>query len=376
MRRIIFLFVCLGVWTAGAAARTASGDVNGDGRVDAGDIRLIDAYLEGSLLLQDEQIKAADADGDGKITATDRERLDRRLSGLAVTPAPGGRSASAAQNQRTAAPDTSGASIDLKSADSGVVVDKTTGRPLAGVEVSLPDEGVTVRTDSQGRFRLPGTSSGKILSARAENYVPASVTTRGQRGFQLQLERLNPRVQVLDDELVHLGDNNYDRRSAGAGQFQAPAAGTRYTRTFGLGRSPNQDLQLRIGSLIGIDTEEAIAAGQSNLPAAGRREQRAGGVKVRLNGRLIGELLLNGDDIAIALPRQLLRPGANEIALEAALINRSGVVIEPDSFLGKMRGLGLGDMALSPDSLDYDDIEFTHLVIVDPSGKALERREP
>ncbi|BAC88000.1 dockerin type I domain-containing protein [Gloeobacter violaceus] len=363
MRRIVFLFVCLGVWTAGAAARAASGDVNGDGRVDAGDIRLIDEYLGGTRLLQDEQIKAADADGDGQITATDREMLDRRVSGLAAGSAAPGRSASRGQ-------------VDLTSADGGVVVDKATGRPLAGVEVSLPDEKITVRTDAQGRFRLPGTASGKILSARAENYVPSSVTTRGQRGFQLQLERLNPRVQVLDDELVHLGDNNYDRRSAGARQFQAPAAGTRYTRTFALGRLPGQDLQLRIGSLIGIDTEESIAAGQSNLPAAGRREQRAGGVKVRLNGRIIGELLLGGDDIAIALPRQLLRPGANEIALEAALINRSGVVIEPDSFLGKMRGLGLGDMALSPDSLDYDDIEFTHLVIVDPSGKALERREP
>ncbi|UFP92738.1 dockerin type I domain-containing protein [Gloeobacter morelensis] len=355
---------------AAAPAWAEGGDVNGDGRVDAGDIRLIDAYLEGSLLLQDEQIKAADADGDGKITATDREMLDRRLSGLAVTPAPAGRTASAAQNQRTAAPDTTGASIDLKSADSGVVVDKTTGRPLAGVEVSLPDEGVTVRTDSQGRFQLPKSSAGKILTAKASNYAPTAMASRGGGGFQLKLERLSPRLQVVDDGLVHLGDNSFGPGSANYAEFRQPAQGRSYTKTFALDRLPQRDMILRIGSLIGLDTPESVAAGQSQLPLYGTSSD---GLRVYLNGSLIKQIFINGDNIPVTIPRWLLVRGNNELRLETHPVggNRGGAVMSSRGFGGMLGGLfGFGGgMRFPIDSTpDYDDIEFAHLVLEDPSS--------
>ncbi|AGY57640.1 dockerin type I domain-containing protein [Gloeobacter kilaueensis] len=338
-----------------------SGDVNGDGRIDERDIQLIDAYLNGTQLLQDAQIVAADADRDGKITATDRDLLQRRILGLQARSGP--------KNSQ----------VDLTSADAGVVVDKATGAPLAGVEVALPDEGISVRTDSQGRFRLPGSTSGKqILTARATNYAPSSVTTQNRRGFQLELERLNPRLAVLDDDLHHLGDDNYDRRSSGAREFRLPAEGTRYVKSFVLARLPQSDLQLRIGSIIGIDTEDAIAAGQSNLPPSSRRQAGSGGVRVSLNGQMLRELVLNGDNLTVTLPRTLLRPGTNQIALEAARLDRGAVVFNPspDSLFGKLSSAELQDLGLGSGALDYDDIEFTHLVIVDPAGGALPESEP
>ncbi len=357
MHRVI-AFAIVGLLLSALPVLAESGDVNEDGRIDKDDVRLIDNYLNGSLLLQDSQIAAADADRDGKITSTDRDLLQRRLGGLAVgTP----RSAAASQSQ-----------IDLRSADSGVVVDKATGKPLAGVEVSLPDEGVTVRTDSEGRFKLPGTTPGKILSAKASNYAPSSVTTQSGRGFELQLERLSPRLQVLDDNLYHLGDNNYDRRSANAGQFQMPASGTSYSRGFMLARAPQNDLILRIGSVIGIDTNQSIAVGQSNLPPSRERQANAG-VQILLNGRPIRQLVLNGDNITTPLPLQLLRPGFNEITIKAALINRNPNIYDPLGLLGQFSSLA--DFVPGA-ALDYDDIEFTHLVVLDPSGVVLPAREP
>jgi len=343
---VLSLFAGVGLGSASLLA-AESGDVNGDGRVDAQDVRVIDAYLAGDIVLQDAQIAAADADRDGRITARDRDLLRNRLSGISVER--GGERAA----------------VDLQSADGGVVVDKATGRPLAGVEVSLPDEGVTVRTDSQGRFRLPGAaSSGKILTARTTNYVPSSVTTRGQRGFQLELERASPRVQVLDDGAYHLGDNNYDRASANAGQFRLPARDVRYERGFELSRQPRTDLVLRIGSLLGVDTYQSVAAGQSRLPVSGQRQLNEG-LRVFLNGYLVAQVMVNGDNVAVVLPRWMLRPGVNVLRLETALAaGRSAGVFDPGNLLGQMNSFGLSPGQFA--NQDYDDIEFAHLFIEEP----------
>ena len=352
----VIAFAIVGLLLSVLPVLAESGDVNADGRIDKDDVRLIDDYLNGSLLLQDSQIAAADADRDGKITTTDRDLLQRRLGGLAVG-AP--RSAAATQSQ-----------IDLRSADSGVVVDKATGRPLAGVEVSLPDEGVTVRTDSEGRFKLPGATPGKILSAKANNYAPSSLTTRGGGGFQLKLERLSPRLQVLDDGIHHLGDDKYGRGSANYADFRLPTQGTRHIQPFTLTTSPRQDMTLRIGSIIGIDTPESAAAGQSQVPFFGVRQD---GVRIYLNGSLIKQIYVNGDDIRVTLPRWLMRSGRNELRLETHAFNQGAGAAFSSGGLGgifDLFGVGGGRRFGVPagDFADYDDIEFAHLVIEEKAG--------
>ncbi|MBC8123939.1 MAG: carboxypeptidase-like regulatory domain-containing protein [Gemmatimonadaceae bacterium] len=360
-RGLLLVSSCLGLGGVLAVPVLAGGggDVNGDGRTDKADIGLVNEYLSGTLLLQDNQIAAADADGDGKITGTDRELLERRVGGIALKNPP-----------------KSGGKVNLQSADSGVVVDQATGQPLAGVEVAIPDEGIVVKTDSEGRFRLPNTEPGKILTAKASNYAPSSVTMQKGGGFQLQLQQLSPRLQVLDDNLYHLGDNNYDQFSANAGQFQLPAQGRDYRRTFTLSKYPSRDLTLRIGSIIGIDTPQSVAAGQSKLPISNTFQDS--GLKVFLNNQLIKQLFVNGDNIAVVLPRWLLQRGNNDLRIETASSTGSGRSMIS---LGGSRGFGLGGfgmggfgfgvgrgMGSSDGRVDYDDIEFAHIVIEDPSN--------
>lgn len=329
-----------------APALAASGDVNNDGRVDSQDVQIIEDYLNGDTALEDNQIRAADADNDGRITARDKDLLQRRLGNLAVKSSP-----------RSNARDSQ---VDLNSANSGVVVDKETGKPLAGVEVSLPDEGITVRTDAQGRFQLPRVSAGKILTAKASQYAPAAVTNQQGKNYELQLEKLSPRLQVIDDELHHLGDGNYSPSSANASDFRLRNQGYRYERTFALNKLPEGDMFLRIGSLIGLDADPS---GQKD------------GLKIILNGQLIHQIHLNNDNILVSLPRWLLRSGTNQLAIETPQRTLGGGMGFGDSgggILSLLRGLGVGPIGMNASDglVDYDDIEFAHLVLEDPRGQA------
>jgi Dockerin type I domain/CarboxypepD_reg-like domain len=340
-----------------APVLAASGDVNNDGRIDSQDVQMIDDYLNGDTTLQDDQIRAADADNDGRITARDKDLLQRRLGNLAVKSSP----RSNARNSQ----------VDLNSASSGVVVDKATGKPLSGVEVSLPDEGITVRTDAQGRFQLPRSTAGKILTAKASQYAPAAVTNQQGKNFELQLEKLSPRLQVIDDELHHLGDGNYSASSANASDFRLRNQGYRYERVFALTKLPQGDMSLRIGSLIGLDTNQAMQSGQSGLNLS-----QPDGLKIFLNGQLINQIYLNSDNILVPLPRWLLRAGNNQLSIETPRrITNSGISFSDNGggIIGLLQSFGIGrnlGMNAGMDTVDYDDIEFAHLVLEDPNGQA------
>jgi hypothetical protein len=316
-------------------AGAGGGDVNGDGRIDEADAELIAAYLQGRVQLQDAQIAAADADGDGRITPRDRDLLRDRLRAQARGGDDRGR-------------------IDWSDTDGGVVVDKQTGEPLAGVEVALPDEGFAVRTDAQGRFRLPRGRQGKILSARAERYAPTATTTGHPGGYRLELQRLTPRLQVLDDGTHHLGDDKYGWGSANREDFRLHAQGPSYTRTFDLEGKPGGDLVLRVGSLIGLDTAEAVALGQSQLTQF--LGARPDGLRVVLNGRLVGRFAVNGDNLAVALPASLLRVGRNEVRLETY----------PLQLPASLASDALNEALVRSGIVNYDDIEFAHLILERP----------
>jgi hypothetical protein len=364
-----------------APVLAASGDVNNDGRVDSQDVQMIDDYLNGDATLQDDQIRAADADNDGRITANDKDLLQRRLRSVAVKPSP-------RKTTRNSQGNTGNSQVDFNSANSGVVIDKATGKPLAGVKVSLPDEGITVLTDDQGRFQLPRSATGKILTAKASQYAPAAVANQQGNGFALQLEKLSPRLQVIDDELHHLGDGKFGAGSANATDFRLRNQGYRYARNFALTKLPSGDMILRIGSLIGLDTSQSVQAGQSNLQQYLGTQQD--GLKIFLNGRLINQLYLNGDNIAIPLPRWLLRVGSNQLAIETHYFKGFSTGGFPISGNG---GISIGDGGLfdilrifgdqslygrnsAQTTVDYDDIEFAHLVLEDPNSQARGNFDP
>jgi Dockerin type I domain/CarboxypepD_reg-like domain len=325
------------------------GDLNGDGQVDPRDITLMESYLGGSTLLNDEQIPRADVNADGVINAKDLQSLKRRVEGLKPV-------------QKA---EQSASRIDLDSSSSGRVLDQKTGEPIANAEVQIPEEGITVHTDGYGRFTLPRKlPSDRILTTRASDYAPFSVTTRkDQRGsYDLRLEKLGPRLVVLDDQLHHLGDNKFSPQSANAGSFRLRAEGIELTRNFDLPKIPRAGVTLRIGSLTGLDTREAIQAGQSHLSDSAQDP-----LKVFLNGQPIGDITLNGDRLQILLPNERLKIGNNTLTLRTGQATNYQVV-EGDTFIpliGSLLGIRVGDNNVQK-ATDYDDIELAHVTIEIP----------
>jgi hypothetical protein len=321
----------------------APGDLNEDGKTDRADGQVLADYLQGQGLLSETQLRAADVDGDGKVTQRDLDILNHRL-GITLSP-----------NSTTKAQQ---ATIGLNSSNSGQVIDQKTGKPMAGVSIEVPDEGIRVTTDSQGRFTLPGpVAPNRILTARAANYAPFSVTTQGNSPFQVRLEQLSAQTMVLDDGLHHLGDNNYGPDSANSGDFRLPAQGSTWRRTFTLTTLPDKDPYVKIGSLIGVDTPDSVQAGQSHLPMQNTfNNSVSAAFRIYVNGTLVKRLTLNGDNIIIPLPRWLLKVGDNELVFVTAS-NSAYQMAGNGFFLGRPPQFGV----------DYDDIEFAHVLMVIPS---------
>jgi hypothetical protein len=320
-------------------AWAAPGDINQDGKLTQDDVLLLEAYLKGTKLLTDEQIHAADVNGDKKIDDRDLQILRASLGGL--------------RNQ-------AGSQVHLDSAYSGQVIDEKTGEPIPNVEIEVPEDGIKVKTDDVGRFSLPkSVGSQRILTARAQNYAPFSVTvTKQEQKFDLRLNQLSNRLIVLTDQVHHLGDDRFSKEySANATQFRIPAQGSSFKKTFDLDQIPDSDPILRIGSLIGVDTPESARAGQSHLPLqATFQGSPEAAFRVYLNGNLAQRILLNGDNLEVPLPRWMLQQGTNTIELATAQAYGGGQSIFSIAGIFTISQGGTG-------SLDYDDIEFANVVL-------------
>ena len=75
--------------TIQASKSAAAGDVNGDGKVDLVDARLVMQYYNGADVLDDTQQKNADINGDGKINLIDVKQIMQYYNGEIDEPATG-----------------------------------------------------------------------------------------------------------------------------------------------------------------------------------------------------------------------------------------------------------------------------------------------
>lgn len=228
---------------------------------------------------------------------------------------------------------------------SGVVLEAATGQPLAGAVVQVPALGRWVQSGPDGRFALNGMPAGQrlIINIAKPGYRPQSLALEMPvlRGSVQQQAPLRARLQsaagvlILDNTLRHLGDNQYSTRSAGAGQFQAEAGGTALRLNFSTqGLAVSRPPVVRIGAVLGLDTAAAQAVGQSRLPVV------SSPARILLNGRLIGQLALNGSDQAFVAPLHALVPqGQNTLEI------RTGVQLP------------------ASDPPDYDDMELMTITV-------------
>jgi len=224
--------------------------------------------------------------------------------------------------------------------NSNQVIDRTTLEPLKEVIIEIPSKHYRTRTDDWGCFKLStGINSPTIMSVKKEGYKPYSMTLESdysKEPITIEIEKTNANDIVVESEIVHLGDNYYSEHSANAGDFSIISSGSYYSKTFDL-RKLNRDenIYLNIGSIIGIDTINAKRLRQTKVMTTW-----ANPPEIYFNGTKIAELKINGDGQEIMLPRALANENSqNELVIKTGINQR------------KVNGI------------DYDDIEFTNLII-------------
>lgn len=220
------------------------------------------------------------------------------------------------------------------------VVDAQTNAPISGARVSVPQQGFSTYTDSEGRFSLDANIGGStILSVDKEGYQPYSMTV-GKNSLAhpiiMGIEKSTPKDITIDTNMFHLGDNSYSDLSANAGEFQVQSVGPFYSKRVKIPAiSPGTRVNLLIGSIIGVDTLMAKSMGQNKVANA-----YASPPEVYFNGNKIADIQLNGDGQRIRIPYNLIRQNQmNEITIKT--------------------GRNLSQTAY----VDYDDIEFMNLTV-------------
>lgn len=220
------------------------------------------------------------------------------------------------------------------------VIERSTGAGVGNARVSVPAQNFNTTTDQKGGFNIPSSMMPPyIMSVKKDGYKPFSmtVTTKALSApLLLQIEKSDAKTLVVDAEMYHLGDDDYSENSANAGDFRIRSSGPVFRKNFSISSAMGRkNLFLRIGSVIGLDTKEAVKVGQSHV-----RYSYSSPLQVFVNSKKIGEIKINGDNQKLRIPKRCIRPGElNEVRIET--------------------GVNLFQHAYT----DYDDMEFMNVFI-------------
>lgn len=220
------------------------------------------------------------------------------------------------------------------------VIDAKTNVPISGAKISLPQDGYSTYTDSNGNFQLNADIAGQtVLSVEKPGYKPFSLTVNqalASKPIILGIQKATPKDITIETHMFHLGDNSYSELSANAGEFKVKSVGPYYSKYFKLPEVvPGSKVTLVIGSIIGIDTMLAKSMGQNRVSSA-----YASAPEVYFNGKKIAEIEINGDGQRVNIPSTLIKPNQkNEVTIKT--------------------GRNMTQTAY----VDYDDIEFMNLSI-------------
>ena len=220
------------------------------------------------------------------------------------------------------------------------IIDGETKLPIGDVTISLPSEGKFTKSDANGNFKLNITKNAPIiLSLQKEGYRPFSLTIKDShwgQNLKIEMQKITPFNIVVSDNLMHLGDNSYSDKSSGACLINSPCVGPEFSKTFYVGNITNKTkAYVVIGSIIGLDTVQAMRLGQNHLTNAASTP-----LEIFVNDKKIGELKINGDNQKIPIPTQYLKPSSNN-----TLRLRTGVNKNALNFT------------------DYDDVEIMNLIV-------------
>lgn len=220
------------------------------------------------------------------------------------------------------------------------VIDKATRQPVPNARIIIPDKNYMATTDENGHFEIKtAITKQTIMAVDKQNYKPFTLTLKhgdNIRPLLIEIEKSSVFDLKLENQLCHLGDNNYSVLSANAGQFQGNSVGPVYNKTiFISSNSSGKEHYLVFGSIIGIDTALARGMGQNKIT-----NSFASPPSVYLNGKKIAQIQINGDSQKIRLPKELIKWNQNN-----AITIKAGVNLMQTAYV------------------DYDDFEFMNLSI-------------
>lgn len=220
------------------------------------------------------------------------------------------------------------------------VVDSKNGMPIPLAKINIPSKNYTTTTDKDGNFKLQADiNAPTIMSVEKDGYKPFSLTMdklATAKPIIIGIEKSNPADVIIEQNLLHLGDDNFSETSANASEFRSGSQGPIFTKKFKIAIPKyNEEAYFIIGSVIGIDTKMAIDIGQSHVKTA-----YSSPPEIYFNNHKVAELKINGDHQEIRLPKHLIRPNQlNDITI------KTGQNLFQTSFI------------------DYDDIELMNLTV-------------
>ena len=211
--------------------------------------------------------------------------------------------------------------------------------PLEGVIIKIPSKHYKTKTDKNGTFELnTQINSPAIMALEKNGYKPYSLTlgTNTNNTLNIGIEKTTPKDIIIETDMIHIGDNSFSENSANASEFSLNSVGAFYSKDFSIKKiKPEEEVFVKIGSIIGIDTIEAQRMGQSHVKTA-----YSSSPELFFNGNKIAEIKINGDNQKIKIPDGLIRLNQN-----------NNITIKTGKNLYKQT------------DIDFDDIEFTNLLL-------------
>ena len=227
--------------------------------------------------------------------------------------------------------------------ESNQVVDANTKSGVEFAKITIPQKNFRTYTDANGNFMLDRIqiTQPTILNVEKEGYRPFSITINNNQSLlepmKIEIAKSEAMDISLDTEILHLGDDSYSKNSANARDFKLKSSGPYYSKDFIMTSNAKRCTNyLVIGSVVGLDTKLAKSMGQNKIKSA-----YSSPTEIYFNGRLIGELKINGDNQRIKLPNTLIKSDSkNQITIKT------------------------GQNLMPSDHIDYDDIEIMNLSIL------------
>ena len=226
--------------------------------------------------------------------------------------------------------------------ESNRIIDSETKQGVESAKVSIPQKNYRTYTDANGNFELPRIQISRptIVNVEKEGYRPFSLTINNQDSLnnpmKIEIAKSEASDISLDSQILHLGDDSFSKNSANASDFRLKSIGPYYSKDFIMTENAKKSTNyLVIGSIVGLDTKLAKSMGQNNIKTA-----YSSPAEVYFNGKLIGQLQVNGDGQRVKIPNALINADrTNQITIKT------------------------GQNLMPSDHIDYDDIEIMNLSI-------------